>query len=239
MRISIRKLWTRRSLPRTLTLVRVLLLQGKAARCLKSRQPAKSAPCPLKKPLKQRSATSALDRKENLAQQAGPSRSGSRLNKTFKSKSRKDLAALKAKNAPTDKAKHAKRGPKVKKDTDSIHLREICFIKNGDGKTVIAKYKNKDDVQFDDNLVVSWGAGTSKPHIFTQKTRVASAPPFPGTKYLSEPGTSKQAPAVRVHNFGKCPSKGKLKKHPLRRLASATDALGKIDKAKKKKLKAK
>lgn len=249
-----------------LMLVRVLLLQGKPTRgvVVKNRPPV--AKPVLKKPLKQRSGSIPLDRKENLAQ-PGSSKSGSRLNKCFKVKSRKDLT-LKSKNAAIEKtakaaiAKNKKSGnvvtpqkvrldltsklqairegpDKSKKDSDSIHLREICFIKNNEGKTVIAKYQNKDNAKFDDNLVVSWSQATTKPQIFTQKTRVSSAPPYPCNKvFLSEPGTSKQS-AFRVHNFAKNPSKAKLKKHPLRRLASATDALGKIDKAKKKKLKAK
>lgn len=247
-------------------LVRVLLLQGKQARgvVIKNRLPA--AKPAMKRPLKQRSTSIPLDRKENLAQ-PGSSKSGGRLNKCFKVKSRKDLT-LKSKNTATEKttkatiAKNKKVGnmvtpqkvrldltsklqtikeapDKSKKDSDSIHLREICFIKNNEGKTVIAKYQNKDNAKFHDNLVVSWSPATNKPQIFTQKTRISSAPPYPVNKvFLSEPGTSKQS-AFRVHNFTKNPSKTKLKKHPLRRLASATDALGKIDKAKKKKLKAK
>lgn len=249
-----------------LMLVRILLLQGKPTRgvVIKNRPPvAKPA---LKKPLKQRSASIPLDRKENLAQ-PGSSKSGGRLNKCFKAKSRKDLT-LKSKNTAAEKitkstiARNKKAGnvvtpqkvrlditskmqtirespDKTKNDSDSIHLREICFIKNNEGKTLVAKYQNKDNSKFDDNLVVSWSGITSKPQIFTQKTRTASAPPYPCNKvFLSEPGTSKQT-NFRVHNFTKSTSKTKLKKHPLRRLASATDALGKIDKAKKKKLKAK
>ncbi|XP_018570868.1 cytosolic carboxypeptidase-like protein 5 isoform X2 [Anoplophora glabripennis] len=240
--------------------------QGKSTRgvVIKNRPPViKPA---LKKPLKQRGASLPLDRKENLAQ-PGSSKSGSRLNKCFKVKSRKDLT-LKSKNTAAEKITKSTitRNKKVsnivttqkvrlditsklqtiregtdkpKTDTDSIHLREICFIKNNEGKTVIAKYQNKDNATFDDNLVVSWSAVNSKPQIFTQKTRIASAPPYPcGKVFMSEPGTSKQS-NFRVHNFTKSSSKTKLKKHPLRRLASATDALGKIDKSKKKKLKAK
>ncbi|KAJ8914583.1 hypothetical protein NQ315_017288, partial [Exocentrus adspersus] len=138
----------------------VLLLQGKAPYgVVKNRSSA------VKKPLKPRGAAIPLDRKENLAQ-PGCSKSVNRLNKCFKAKSRKDLT-LKNKNAAADKTGKSTKikkvgnvvttqkvrldqtskvgGTKLKKEADSIHLREICFIKNNEGKTVIAKYKNKED----------------------------------------------------------------------------------------------
>lgn len=222
-------------------MVRILLLQGKASRNTKTRP---SVP----KPTSKRAKVIPLGRKENLTQTN--TKSGMRLNKCLKVKSRKDLS-LKSKNSLLDKTKPISKAKKsnsilntqkvrlelgsklhnVKekptKEGDSIHLREICFIKNEEGKTVIAKYDND---HFDDSLVVSWDK-SSKAHLFTHKTRVSSAPPY--LKNISEPGTSNQG-AVRVHAFSKNNiSKTRVKKS-LRRLASAADVLGKMDKKKKK-----
>lgn len=225
-------------------MVRILLLQGKASRNSKIRPT-------VPKPTLKRSKPIPLGRKENLTQ---TSKSGIRLTKCLKAKSRKDLT-LRSKNSSLDKAKTMVKSKKntsvlnphkvkmdlstkvqnvkekLPKEGESVHLREICFIKNDEGKTVIAKYDND---HYDDSLVVSWDK-SSKAHLFTHKTRVSSAPPY--LKNISEPGTSNQG-AVRVHTFSKNTiSKSKVKKN-LRRLASAADVLGKIDK-KKKKLKAK
>lgn len=225
-------------------MVRILLLQGKPTRNSKIRPT-------VPKPALKRAKAIPLGRKENLTQTSN--KSGIRLNKCLKAKSRKDLT-LKSKNTSLDKTKpltKAKKSnttlnqqkvrlelgsklqnvkEKITKEGESVHLREICFIKNDDGETVIAKYEND---HFDDSLVVSWDKA-SKAHLFTHKARVSSAPPY--VKNLSEPGTSNQG-VVRVHNFSKNVSKTKAKK-TLRRLASAADVLGKIDK-KKKKLRAK
>lgn len=226
-------------------MVRILLLQGKPTRNSKIRPT-------VPKPALKRTKAIPLGRKENLTQTSN--KSSIRLNKCLKAKSRKDLT-LKSKNTSLDKSKSLAKtkkssnpvlnpqkvrlelGSKLQnvkekhtKEGESVHLREICFIKSDEGKTVIAKYEND---QFDDSLVVSWDK-SSKAHLFTHKARVSSAPPY--LKNLSEPGTSNQG-VVRVHNFSKNVSKTKTKK-TLRRLASAADVLGKIDK-KKKKLKAK
>lgn len=201
-----------------------------------------------------------VERKENLVchsalSQPSCSKSTSKLVRPIKSKSRKDLS-LKNKNLAANKLKG--RGPTVnesklagaepsqsdstkQKSEEHLRLREICFIKNTEGnKTIIAKYKNnKESEEFDDSLVVSWDAPTSKATVFTQKTRVASAQRFVQNKSPSEPGTSKQG-TFRIHNFTKNPlGKSKLlKKQTLRRLASATE-MGKIDRKKKKKLRIK
>lgn len=202
-----------------------------------------------------------VERKENLVchsalSQPSCSKSTSKLARPIKSKSRKDLS-LKNKNLSPNKLKG--RGPIVnesnlasvepgqsdstkQKNEEHLRLREICFIKNTEGnKTIIAKYKNnKESEEFDDSLVVSWDAPTSKATVFTQKTRVTSAPRFVQNKSPSEPGTSKQG-TFRIHNFTKNHPLGKsklLKKQTLRRLASATE-LGKIDRKKKKKLRIK
>lgn len=225
-------------------MVRILLLQGNASPNSKIRPT-------VPKPILKRVKTLPLGRKENLTQTNN--KSGNKLNKCHKIKPRKDLT-LKSKNNSLDKNKpitKAKKNnsvlnpqkvrlelgtklqnvkEKLTREAESIHLREICFIKNDEGKRVIAKYDNEN---FDDNLVVSWDK-TSKAHLFTQKTRVSSAPIY--ARNISEPGTSNQG-TVRIHNFSKNNSKTKAKR-TLRRLASAADVLGKIDK-KKKKLKAK
>lgn len=226
-------------------MVRILLLQGKASRNSKTRPT-------VSKPILKRAKAIPLGRKENVVQTNN--KSGIRLNKCLKAKSRKDLT-LRSKNSSLDKSKPIAKAKKTNtvlnsqkvrlelgsklqnvkeklpKEGESVHLREICFIKNEEGKTVIAKYDND---HFDDSLVVSWDK-SSKAHLFTHKTRVSSAPAY--LKHISEPSTSNQG-AVRVHTFSKNNiSKTKMKKS-LRRLASATDVLGKIDK-KKKKLKSK
>lgn len=231
-------------------MVRFFLLQGKSSR-------TKSRPTVISKPIAKRPKGIPLDRKENLVQPSS-SKSTMRLNKCFKTRSRKDLT-LKTKNITADKSKTlvkvkkpgvpavtpqkikmdiaAKNKEKMSKENESIHLREICFIKNDEGKTVIAKY---DNAEFDDSLVVSWDKTASKAHIYTHKTRVSSAPPYLFTKDHTEPSTSKQTGSFRVHNFVRNNSiTKKFKKHNLRRLASAADVLGKIDKKPKKKMKSK
>lgn len=227
-------------------MVRILLLQGKASRNSKIRP---TVPKPV---LKRTTKPIPLGRKENLTQ---TNKSGIRLTKCLKAKSRKDLTLRSKNSSSLDKAKTMVKAKKTNtvlnphkvkldlnakvpstkeklpKDGESVHLREICFIKNDEGKRVIAKYDND---HYDDSLVVSWDK-TSKAHLFTHKTRVSSAPAY--LKNISEPGTSNQG-VVRVHNFSKNSiSKSKVKKN-LRRLASAADVLGKIEK-KKKKLKSK
>lgn len=239
-----------------LTLVRVFLLQGKSSRSLLKNRT--SLPKPLSRKTKIRSAPPIpLDRKENV--QATSSKSGLKFNK-FKAKIRKDIT-LKSKNS-TEKSKtgktvkkaalnSAKKAPvEVAPNTEGavvpaeklkdegVHLKEIRFIKNSEGKAVIAKYDTKD---YDDSLVVAWERNASKGQLFTRSSRVASATQFNfGNRItFSEPGTSRQINGFRVHNFTKPPSKTKLRKN-LRRLASAADVLGKVDKKNlKKKLKSK
>ncbi|XP_066248297.1 cytosolic carboxypeptidase-like protein 5 isoform X1 [Euwallacea similis] len=197
-----------------------------------------------------------VERKENLACHAALSlpscsKSSVKLNRPFRSKSRKDIC-LKTKNAASSEKLQTKVGkgkkppqtnPKAepqlqdKEKEDELHLREICFIKNPEGKTMIAKYKNKDSEEFDDNLVVSWDAPTSKATVFTHKSKVATSAHFIRNKSPAEPSTSKQG-SFRIPNFTKNPLKTKFKKQTLRRLVSATE-LGKIDRKKKKKLRMK
>ncbi|XP_056630147.1 cytosolic carboxypeptidase-like protein 5 isoform X3 [Diorhabda sublineata] len=232
------------------------LIQGKVVRpMLKNRS---VLPKSLPKKVKTRSAPIPLDRKENLAQSAS-SKTSMKISKSpFKAKTRKELT-LKSKNSAEKLkpvAKVIKKPVSVgtsnqsnlklesvpqaagttqsdKSKDEGVHLREICFINNSEGKAVIAKYENTD--KYDDSLVVAWGKNSAHPQLFTRKTRVFSAPPYhlPNKSY-SEPSTSKQGGAFRVHNFAKT----KARKN-LRRLASAADILGKADKKKKKKLKAK
>ncbi|CAG9858764.1 unnamed protein product [Phyllotreta striolata] len=140
--------------------------------------------------------------------------------------------------ADDDAAVAAAAPPLDKPKDEGVQLKEIRFIKNSEGKAVIAKYDTKD---YDDSLVVAWERNASQGQLFTRSSRVSSAPQFQfGNKItFSEPGTSRQIGGFRVHNFTKPPSKTKLRKN-LRRLASAADILGKVDKKNaKKKLKAK
>ncbi|XP_072378899.1 cytosolic carboxypeptidase-like protein 5 isoform X1 [Diabrotica undecimpunctata] len=232
------------------------LTQAKSTRTIfKNRT---SIPKPIPKKPKSRSAPIPLDRKENLAQ-PGSSKSGIKVNKQpFKAKTRKELT-LKSKNS-TEKVKPINKGIKKpagietsnrskgkletstqiptpvqsdKTKEEGVHLREICFINNSEGKAVIAKYENND--KFDDSLVVAWEKNSTHPQLYTRKARVFSAPPYHlPNKSFSEPGTSKQGGGFRVHNFAKTKARRNL-----RRLASAADILAKVDKKKKKKLKAK
>ncbi|KAJ8984892.1 hypothetical protein NQ317_002732 [Molorchus minor] len=228
-------------------------LQGKTRGVVIKNRPPLAKTVAKKPIIKQRSASIPLDRKENLSQ-PGCSKSAIRLNKCFKAKSRKDLT-LKSKNTASEKTSKSnisrsrkvsaiapqrvrldmnsklqtiREDSTIQKDKESIHLQEICFIKSSE--------------EFNDNLVVSWDATDMKPQIFTQKSRISSAPPYGINRpiVMPEPGTSTQG-HFRIHNFAKnTVSKTKVKKHTLRRLASSTtDVIGKIDKKKKKKLKAK
>ncbi|XP_076251015.1 cytosolic carboxypeptidase-like protein 5 isoform X1 [Rhynchophorus ferrugineus] len=198
------------------------------------------------KPIKKVGKLIPVERKENQPS-CSTSRSSTKLNRPFKAKNRKEQS-LKAKNAAggMDKrsrvtVKPVKKSPEVKEAVggSELHLREICFIKSTEGKTMIAKYKNKEGEEFDDSLVVSWDAPTSKATVFSHKSRALSAPHFArNVAASSEPGTSKQQGVFRVHNFSKTCSKVKLKKQALRRLSSAAE-LGKMERKKKKKLRVK
>ncbi|XP_030758911.1 cytosolic carboxypeptidase-like protein 5 isoform X2 [Sitophilus oryzae] len=186
-----------------------------------------------------------VERKENQPS-CSSSRSSVKLNRPFKAKSRKDLT-YKAKNLAEKRPRVVQRPCKklqepkpVESASSELHLREICFIKSTEGgKTMIAKYKNKEGEEFDDSLVVSWDAPSSKATVFSHKTRASSAPHYSMVGSSSEPGPSKPQQGVfRVHNFAKTCSKVKLKKQALRRLSSATE-LGKMERKKKKKLRVK
>ncbi|CAH0553055.1 unnamed protein product [Brassicogethes aeneus] len=194
-----------------------------------------------------------IERKENILAQ--PSTSFSSNNKQslrqnkfgLKSKSRKDLT-LKSKNASSEKLKATTMRQKSKsanakltgieeddKSKGDMQIREICFIKNNEGKTLIAKYKKANKEDPEENLVVTWGPSTNAT-IYTQKGKI-NASKF-GASQSCEPGTSKQQGPVRIHNFAKSPSFFKSKKHSLRRLSGA-ESLTKIEKKKKKKMKSK
>ncbi|XP_060524611.1 cytosolic carboxypeptidase-like protein 5 [Cylas formicarius] len=172
-------------------------------------------------------AAPSVDRKENLPGCSKPS--AAKLNRSLKAKSRKEMS-LRAKNVgpaqSADKlvASGKRSAQKVKNQEgggDAVRLREICFIKSGEGKkTMIAKYKNKKGGEdFDDSLIVSWDAPASKATVFTSRNALPRSP--------SEPSTSKQG-VFRAHNFSKTvaassSSRVKLKKQSLRRLSSAAE----------------
>lgn len=126
---------------------------------------------------------------------------------------------------------------KVKEDNERVQLREICFIKDGDGKKLVAKYNKSENGTLEDSLIVSWEPGSSNAQVFAQKS--PAMPNFLTGKI--EPGPSKKG-AFRVHNFSKniSYSKAKRNKRNLRRLAGNNESSGKIEKVKKrKKMKAK
>lgn len=171
-----------------------------------------------------------------------PSKSSIRLNKCFSLKSKIGGNRPKTKLTPQkvrlDMSTSTKKNIKETDVKQNVELHEICFIKSSEGKKVVAKYKNKDGDSIDEKLVVAWDGSNANPQIYTQKGRIMSAPL---SKSLSEPGTSKQQGIFRVHNFQRAPnySKTKLKKHALRLLSSNSESINKVDKKKKKKLKAK
>lgn len=118
-------------------------------------------------------------------------------------------------------------------DLDKVQLREICFVKDGEGKTVIAKYTSSESKSegCDDNLIVSWDASSSHATVFSQKQTVRSCVP---SKSSVEPGCSKQG-AFRVHNFTRTNSFTKRGKRSLRRLVTSVEQTPKAEKMKKRK----
>lgn len=144
---------------------------------------------------------------------------------------------LKIDKLNTIKEKNAK--PKcATSETDldgRVQLREICFVKDGEAKKVIAKYTSSESKSedCDDNLIVSWDPSNTHATVFSQKQPV---PVFAPSKNLNEPGCSKQG-AFRVHNFARSGSfnKNKRSKRSLRRLAASADQTPKTDKLKKRK----
>lgn len=118
-----------------------------------------------------------------------------------------------------------------------IQLREICFLKDGEGKKVIAKYSSSEGKSdaCDDNLIVSWDPSGAHPTVFSQKQPLQSfASPGKGS---NEPGCSRQG-AFRVHNFARSGSFNKnvkRSKRSLRRLAASADQAPKSEKLKKRK----
>lgn len=138
-------------------------------------------------------------------------------------------------NTIKEKKLKPKCGGTSETDLDRVQLREICFVKDGDGKKVIAKYTSSESKSedYDDNLIVSWDPSSAHPTVFSQKQSVQTLIP---SKSLNEPGCSKQG-GFRVHNFARSGSfnKNKRSKRPLRRLAASADQNPKTDKLKKRK----
>lgn len=130
--------------------------------------------------------------------------------------------------------KDSRQSKRSKEENDRVQLREICFIKDNEGKKVIAKYNKTDKEMCEDNLIVAWNAGNANPQVFSQKAPLI--PNFLAGKIIDEAGPSKKG-MFRVHNFSKNTSFAKTKrnKRNLRRLAGNTDSSGKIDKVKKRK----
>ncbi|XP_017769035.1 PREDICTED: cytosolic carboxypeptidase-like protein 5 [Nicrophorus vespilloides] len=99
-----------------------------------------------------------------------------------------------AKNIQNTSAKCKVNNSKEKTEPDgSIKLTEICFVKDPDGKKMIAKYQNDKKLD-DEKLIVAWDASNSNAQVFSQKSRV------PGGFLAS---TSSQKRTFRVHNFQK------------------------------------
>lgn len=139
-----------------------------------------------------------------------------------------------------EKTPKSKRGTS-ESDLDRVQLREICFVKDGEGKTVIAKYTTTSEdktEECDDNLIVSWdSSNTQHATVFSQKHSVQ---PFLPSKSLVEPGCSGisgRQGAFRVHNFARSNSftKNKRNKRSLRRLATSVEQTPKVEKLKKRK----
>lgn len=120
-------------------------------------------------------------------------------------------------------------------ELDRVQLREICFVKDGEGKKVIAKYgssQSKNEM-CDDNLIVSWDSSNAKPTVFSQKETIQA---FIQSKTAAQPSCSRQG-AFRVHNFSRnnVYNKSKRNKRTLRLLAANADQTPKADKLKKRK----
>lgn len=120
-----------------------------------------------------------------------------------------------------------------KSGSNDVQIREICFVKDGDGKKVIAKYKTSENEPCDDNLIVSWDSTNNQPTVFTQKESVQAFVPI---KNSSQAGSSKQG-AFRVHNFSRNNNtfnKSKRNKRSLRLLTTSADQAPKTDKKRKR-----
>jgi len=79
---------------------------------------------------------------------------------------------------------------------DKVKLTEICFIKDTDGKKVIATYHNEGNNDGNDNLIVSWNPGTSNPQVYTGPSHKPRR-----NSMLNASGTTKRL--IRAHTFQK------------------------------------
>lgn len=115
-------------------------------------------------------------------------------------------------------------------EKDQVTLQEICYVKDPEGgKKVIAKYKNTENKNYEDNLVVSWDMNSAKPQVFSHKS--------PKSFGRSAASATKNR-NFRVHNFAKpfsSTSKMVMSKRSLRRLTNAAESTAKVDKTKKRK----
>lgn len=112
---------------------------------------------------------------------------------------------------------------------DRVQLREIRFIKGGEGKKIIAKYKDSVS-KSEENLVVSWDAACTSGQVFSQKQGQ-------GIPNLIAPRRRKKGTGYRVHSFARSQAKAKRIKRNLRRLETEDGAskLDKVGKSAKKK----
>ena len=136
---------------------------------------------------------------------------------TAKQKLRVDLAS-KFQSARENPLRHDNSDQK-----DRVQLREICFIKDGEGKKVIAKYKSDSVSKSEENLVVSWDTACTSAQVFSQKQSIPN---------FIAPRAGKKSSGYRVHTFARGQTKGKRIKRNLRRLGTE-DGASKLDKVSK------
>lgn len=111
---------------------------------------------------------------------------------------------------------------------NKLKLHEICYLKNAEGKTMIAKYKGKIDGKkgSDADLVVEWD-NYNNTQVFSHRTKGYGIPPTFDS--------SSNKGLVRVYNFSKT-VKSKKSKRPLRRLTTGAETSMKLDILKKRKM---
>ncbi|XP_071055332.1 cytosolic carboxypeptidase-like protein 5 [Onthophagus taurus] len=124
----------------------------------------------------------------------------SKMNRPNEVKSKGIQAPLNRSKAPKPEQKlklKSVQEPKSEDEGNRVQLKEICFIKDGEGKKVIAKYNKTDSSPLiEDNLIVAWNGANSQAQVFSQKSIMP--------KYLTgDPGTSRGPGIFRVHNFTK------------------------------------
>lgn len=91
----------------------------------------------------------------------------------------------------------AKGNLQIDRKPGDVNVKEICYVKGGRGKQVIATYEQNNRV-LPDNLIVAWDGSNAKPQMFTHKSRT---PAFLNRRSNSDGETRHRN--YRSHNFQK------------------------------------